>query len=114
MVKPNAQPVKVLEGGRPGDLLEWLAADPGRAEGLAGQDPRWVARYPGFNAAVYSIDAFLPLVDFHQEEYWTPGSGPRWSWAWFVKTVYLPFHIISGWIVATLFAASFTRLARQE
>jgi len=75
---------------------------------LTDQQLRWIASYPKFSPWVYSLDAFLPLVDFHQEDYWTPSSG------WWAKDWYLPFHIASGWIIATLFAASFTRLARQD
>lgn len=75
---------------------------------LTDQELRWIASYLRFSPWVYSLDAFLPLVDFHQEDYWTPASG------WWAKDWYLPFHIISGWIIATLFAASFTRLARQD
>ncbi len=74
----------------------------------------WVGDYPAFNSIVYSADAFLPLVSFHQEEYWTP-SGKGWNgWGWFVKNVYLPFHIVMGWVIATLFVASFTRLMRHQ
>ena len=74
----------------------------------------WIARYPKFNGYVYAADALVPLVSFHQEEYWTPRSGPIGSGRWWAKSVYLPFHIISGWVIATLFVASFTRLMRSE
>ncbi|MEM9374161.1 MAG: hypothetical protein AAGA55_11005 [Planctomycetota bacterium] len=67
----------------------------------------WVDEYPAFRPIAYSADAFLPLVNLHQETYWTPSN-------WFVKSVYLPFHIISGWVVTTLAAVSFTGLVRQE
>jgi len=98
--------------------------------------------YPAFNPVVYSLDTLLPLidfgllppVDFQQQEYWMPRNGPGWirewptehgrpAWwwrlrfpsaEWWIKAVYLPAHIAMGWIVATLFAASFTRLARRE
>lgn len=72
------------------------------------QQLRWIASYPKFSPWVYSLDSFLPLVDFHQEDYWTPESG------WWAKDWYLPFHIASGWVIATLFAASFTKLARHD
>jgi len=67
----------------------------------------WIEEYPAFRPLAYSADAFLPLVNLHQETYWTPKH-------WFVKSVYLPFHIISGWVVTTLAAVSFTGLVRQE
>ena len=64
------------------------------------------ARYPKFNPLIYSADSLIPLVNFHQEEFWTPVSGWR-KW-------YLAIHITAGWIIATLFAASFTRLMRHD
>ncbi len=67
----------------------------------------WVDDYPAFRPIAYSADAFLPLVNLHQETYWTPSH-------WLVKSVYLPFHIISGWVVTTLAAVSFTGLVRLE
>lgn len=77
-------------------------------QALTSQQLRWIASYPSFSPWVYSLDAFLPLVNFHQEDYWTPSSG------WWAKDWYLPFHIASGWVIATLFAASFTKLARHD
>ncbi|MEM1183514.1 MAG: hypothetical protein AAGI53_00785 [Planctomycetota bacterium] len=79
-----------------------------------GDDLSWVASYPQFNAVVYSLDTFLPLVSFGQESAWTLRNGERWSGRWWAKQVYLPFHIGSGWVIATLFVASFTRLMRPE
>jgi hypothetical protein len=81
-------------------------------------DTAWVRRYPKFDPVVYSLDTLLPLVSFHQEDHWTPsGRGQSWGiswWGWFVKNIYLPLHIAAGWVIATLFVASFTRLMRSE
>jgi uncharacterized protein YjbI with pentapeptide repeats len=63
--------------------------------------------YPSFNPLIYSLDTFLPLTDFHQEDYWYPnpnrvcrsdrrlpcGSVLHW---------YLGVHILSGWVFAIL------------
>lgn len=77
-----------------------------------GTQPAWYDALPKYNPLLYSADALIPLVSFHQEEHWTPSaSTPR---GWFVKNVYLPVHISAGWVIATLFVASFTRLMRQE
>lgn len=73
---------------------------------------KWVKQYPKFDPVVYSADTLLPLVSFHQEDHWTPSGHGRWGWI--VKNIYLPFHIAMGWVIATLFVASFTRLMRQE
>ncbi|MBL4697662.1 MAG: hypothetical protein JKX70_02395 [Phycisphaerales bacterium] len=73
-------------------------------------DPKesgWLSDYPAFRPIAYSADAFLPLVNLHQETYWTPKD----SW---VKSVYLPVHILMGWIVTTLAAVSVTGLVRHE
>lgn len=75
-------------------------------------DNEWVEKYPKFDPVIYSIDTLLPLVSFHQEDHWTPSGRGRWGK--FVKNVYLPLHISAGWVIATLFVASFTRLMRQE
>lgn len=85
-----------------------------------------IERYPTFNALLYSADALIPLVSFHQEDYWTPRSDPDihsiatwwtskgwWSGRWWTK-IYLAFHITMGWVIATLFAVSFTKLMRSD
>lgn len=79
----------------------------------SGQPPEpWVSSLPAYNPLIYSADTLIPLMNFHQEGYWMPSS--TGAWGWFVKNVYLPLHISLGWIIATLFVASFTRLMRQE
>ncbi len=32
------------------------------------------AAYPGFHPFIYSLDAFVPFVDLHQENYWLPNA----------------------------------------
>jgi hypothetical protein len=82
--------------------------------------------YPPFNALVYSLENFLPVVALHQEEYWRPnplhsvkgqtsngGNGSavgiragrllRW---------YLWFHILAGWTLTPLFFAGLSGLVR--
>lgn len=90
------QPVQSLA------LKEWSA------------EPReeWVESLPKYNSLIYSADTLIPLVSFHQEGHWMPSG--RGTWGGFIKNVYLPFHIAMGWVIATLFVASFTRLMRQE
>jgi len=63
--------------------------------------------YPPFNSLVYSLDTFLPLTDFHQEDYWYPN--PRRtcrSWerqpCGTVLHWYLGVHILAGWVFAIL------------
>jgi hypothetical protein len=64
--------------------------------------------YPVFNPLIYSLDTFLPLTDFHQEDYWYPN--PRRTCRSFQRpepcgTVlhwYLGVHILAGWVFAIL------------
>jgi hypothetical protein len=77
--------------------------------------------YPVFNSLVYSLDVFVPVVDFNQAEHWLPNAnrgsklikiGP-WPlhtgglllfWLW-VETVL-------GWVISTLFLAGLTGIVR--
>jgi hypothetical protein len=64
-----------------------------------------------FNAFVYSLDVFVPIVDLHQENRYLPsGSGPAGPWF----RGYFWLHIILGWVSSTLLVAAFTGLIRRE
>lgn len=75
----------------------------GNGDMVATSDGAYV---PVFNAFIYSLDAFLPIVDLHQEAYWLPLSEP-FKW-------YLWFHISAGWISSTISVAAFTGLFKDE
>ena len=66
------------------------------------------ASYPSFNPLIYSLDTFLPLTDFHQEDYWYPNphrtcrSFPRPEPCGTVLHWYLGVHILAGWVFAIL------------
>ena len=64
-------------------------------EGSASQKP---------NALMYSVDAFVPLIDFHQAKFWLPKAG--------VMRGYLWLHTIAGWTLTTLLLAGVTGLVR--
>jgi hypothetical protein len=75
--------------------------------------------YPPFNAFVYSLENFLPIVDLHQGIYWRPnprhGSGGRLrALSGTVLRWYLWVHILAGWIITPLLAAGLTGLVRPE
>ena len=75
--------------------------------------------YPPFNALVYSLENFLPVVDLHQGTYWRPnprhGSGGRVrALSGTVLRWYLWVHILAGWIITPLLAAGLTGLVRPE
>jgi hypothetical protein len=55
--------------------------------------------YRSFNALLYSLEALVPFLTFHQYDTWYP-SGP-----W--RRRYLWVHMIFGWILVTLFVLCF-------
>jgi sRNA-binding regulator protein Hfq len=77
---------------------------------------------PKFNALIYSIDMFVPIVDLYQANYWFPDSKKKCEFIILDKFFsingncifyYLWIHIISGWIYTTLIVASMTGLIRK-
>jgi hypothetical protein len=91
--------------------------------------------YQTFSPVVYSLDTFLPIINFGQKDRWMPnphdGSQlkPRWQWlakrtpgwitsgwlttGWLLR-LYLWIHIAAGWLLTTLFVAGFTSIVRNE
>jgi hypothetical protein len=75
--------------------------------------------YPPFNAVIYSLENFLPVVDLHQGLYWRPnprhGSGGRMRMlSGTVLRWYLWLHILAGWVITPLFAAGLSGLVRPD
>lgn len=75
--------------------------------------------YPPFNAIVYSLENFLPVVDLHQGTYWRPN--PRHGLGGRLRALsgtllrwYLWLHIIAGWIITPLLAAGLTGMVRPD
>ena len=64
--------------------------------------------HPPFNAAGYSLDTFLPIVSFGQEDAWTQREGTlalqAYTWA----------HIAIGWVLTTLGVLGVTGLVRRD
>jgi hypothetical protein len=101
---------------RSSDILgnkDWAQTDPNRAksEREAERD------YPKFNRFVYSLDAFLPIVDLKEKSYWLPNANKSiagWSFrCGSAERIYLWIHIICGWILTTLWVAGFSGLVRS-
>jgi len=71
--------------------------------------------YPRFNAFVYSLDTFVPILDLHQESAWMPQPmrAEEGSWAGWARG-YLWVHIIFGWIFTTLAVLGFTGLVKKD
>jgi hypothetical protein len=97
------------------------------------------AGYQPFNAFVYSLDTFLPIINLGLKEKWMPEPDlkPRpkavegtWlgdfvnsqfqnraGWHFFhsgqALRVYFWIHLLMGWVLVTLFAAGFTGIIRR-
>lgn len=80
------------------------------------------ANYPRFNAFVYSLETFVPLVKLGIDQYWAPnanrraldsGDGLRFppkTGGWLRG--YLWFHVISGWVLSALWVGGITGLVK--
>jgi hypothetical protein len=84
--------------------------------------------YPHFNAFVYSLENFLPVVDLHMGNHWRPNVRERVvmdpkSGEWMTENAslsgrllrgYLWFHILAGWTLTPLMFAGLSGLIRVE
>ncbi len=74
--------------------------------------------YPAFSAAMYSLDTFLPIINFGQKERWAPNANAGRLWrgrraGWYARA-YLWMHIALGWLITTLFVAGVTGLVQTK
>jgi hypothetical protein len=116
---------RVLVAGLVIIILGWIVFGLGHEAGLilATRDsPRDSGTtYPSFSPFIYSVDSFLPIVDFHQEEHWLPDAqekcllynGRKINGGLFLRW-YLWAHIAIGWGISTLAVVSFTGLVRRD
>jgi hypothetical protein len=66
--------------------------------------------YPKFNAFVYSLESFVPIIKLDQSASWAPNanrSGGR-----FLR-YYLYLHIMAGWVLTTLWVGAVTGLVKS-
>ena len=76
-------------------------------------------KYPRFSCIIYSLDTFIPLMNFHQAEFWLPGYRrdtlrgqiPR-SLCSAIFRLYLCFHTFFGWFLTTLLVVALTGLIK--
>ncbi len=61
--------------------------------------------YPEYYSLVYSLDAFVPLIDLQQAKYRLPVA--------FIFQLYLWVHISCGWLLTTLLAVALTGKVRK-
>ncbi len=80
----------------------------------------WPNRYPKFNSLVYSLDTLIPFLNLHQEDFWLPDATKNANFSPFNTSTgawiraYLWFHIIAGWVLASLGAVSLTGIVRKD
>lgn len=86
--------------------------------------------YPKFNAIVYSLDVFLPIVNLHQESYWRPDKqfkdhkehgdfikhfvNPLKSSLGSLLLFWMYLQIIAGWLLTTLLVGGLSGLIRER
>lgn len=86
-------------------VFSWAGSE-GGMQATGTEDWFWV------QALVYSLDAFLPVVDLGPEGKFGPNQiAGAWGW---IAQVYLWVHILLGWIVTSLGVLAFSGLVRQK
>ena len=69
-----------------------------------------LAEVPRFDPLVYSLDAGLPVVNLHQEDFWLP----KGESAGRNVQIYLWVHILMGWMLTTLTVVGISGLVKRE
>jgi hypothetical protein len=81
--------------------------------------PKLSKSYPKFNAFIYSVETFVPLLKLQVNQYWVPNGAEVFQ----VKVdvvkqklglfrLYFCFHTIAGWILTTLWIGGLTGLVK--
>jgi len=79
--------------------------------------------YEELHSLLYSLDAFLPFVNLHQEHYWWPNAkasgdcvvfGRRFRLRGSLVRHYLWLQIFSGWLLSAILIAGVTGLMRSD
>lgn len=92
----------------------------GQVTGENGQ-PKILETYPVFNAFVYSLESFVPLLKLDQSANWRPNANRRSEVSIFHRRVpysgrflrgYLYFHIAAGWLLTSLWVGAITGLVK--
>lgn len=86
---------------------------------MVGEDK---SKFFTFDPLVYSADAFMPIIDFHQESNWLPDAtkGRDVSLLLFkakegeLLRYYFWFKIVAGWVLTSLWVAGFTGVVRSQ
>jgi hypothetical protein len=75
--------------------------------------PQVSEEYPKFNAFVYSVETFVPLLKLGMSKYWIPNETRHHeSLSGRFLRYYLWCHIIAGWVLTTLWIGGLTGLVK--
>ena len=76
-----------------------------------------------FNAIIYSVDKFVPLLDLDHAKHWQPGKDKKgvWDLGWLGSinltgnglTIYIAIHTFVGWVLTTIFIVGLTGVIKQ-
>ncbi len=67
--------------------------------------------YPTFTPLAYSLDAFIPIVNLHQESYWLPNNSITGG-AYYLYYYWL--HIGMGWFLTSLAVAAISGIVKKD
>ena len=106
-----------------GTVLFWLGNDAALFSPRVNSSQSTVVvvgdQYPRFDPIVYSIDAFVPVINLHQETYWLPDAnadtrhGYAVHWGDLLRW-YHWVHISLGWLLSFLLVAGLSGLVRKD
>jgi hypothetical protein len=66
--------------------------------------------YPQFFAPVYAVDAFLPIVNLRQRDYWIPRPDGLIGW---LSLSYLWLQTLAGWVLTSALVAALSGLVKK-
>ncbi|PLW66237.1 oxidoreductase [Streptomyces sp. SCUT-3] len=98
----------VAYGYRPGRAAVWMAVLWGVGAAvfsLHPPEPMKAGEGPHWNAALYSLDLLLPVIDLGQDTAWRPAGAYQWA---------ATALILVGWVLATTVAAGVTRVLSRN
>jgi len=99
-------------GYRPWRALKWMAGFVVVGAILFGASyeagflaPNLSGFTPPFNAVIYAIDTFIPVIDLKQADAWLPIRSWLWAYWWL--------HTAAGWVLTSLLAVGLSGLVRR-
>jgi hypothetical protein len=73
--------------------------------------PQVKQKHPAFSSFGYSLDTFVPIINFRAEGAWAPSG--RWAGGFLIQ-LYLWIHLAAGWLLTTLGVLGVSGLIRRR